>query len=131
MGKAQKEKGSRREREFASIIGGQRIPLSGSAKHAGEAHAGDVDGLGMRWEVKARRDGFKLLYAWLDQEHVDALALKADRREWLVVLPVQTLVDLMIGIPKNGGSLCGSASYIETESEASSGSLLTPKTSED
>jgi hypothetical protein len=95
MGRAQKAKGSRREREFANLIGGTRIPLSGSAKHAGEAHTGDVVGPdGIRFEVKARKEGFRTLYRWLEEETVDALALKADRQGWLVVLPVERYLKL-------------------------------------
>ncbi|MED0979771.1 hypothetical protein P4T48_09415 [Bacillus paramycoides] len=30
MGKSQRDKGMRREREFASLIGGARVPLSGA-----------------------------------------------------------------------------------------------------
>lgn len=97
MGRMQKQKGSRREREFAALIGGQRVPLSGAAKHAGEEHTGDVVGLGLRWEVKARRDGFKTLYKWLEEEAVEALALKADRKGWLVVIPAELFKKLMEG----------------------------------
>lgn len=106
MGRSQKQKGNRREREFAKLIGGMRIPLSGAAKHVGKEHTGDVDGLGLRWEVKARKDGFKTIYKWLEQDGVDALALKADRKEWLVVLPIGKLMEL-IGEEK---SRCGSGS---------------------
>ncbi|MBA4495122.1 hypothetical protein ACFO25_10025 [Paenactinomyces guangxiensis] len=95
MGRSQKMKGTRREREFAKLINGKRVPLSGSAKHAGEEHTGDVEGLGLKWEVKARKDGFKQLYKWLDEEVVDGLAIKADKKDWLVVLPVQTLLSLL------------------------------------
>lgn len=97
MGRSQKQKGSRREREFAKQIGGQRIPLSGAAKHAGEAHTGDVEGIGLRWEVKARKDGFKTLYKWLSEEAVDGLALKADRKGWLVVLPLELFMEITEG----------------------------------
>jgi len=106
MGRSQKTKGSRREREFARLINGTRIPLSGAAKHAGQEHTGDVAGLGLKFEVKARKNGFKTLYQWLDQEGIDALALKADRREWLVVMPIGKLMEL-IGEER---SRCGSGS---------------------
>ncbi|WP_240876885.1 hypothetical protein [Shimazuella soli] len=43
--------------------------------------------MGFVWECEVRSDGFKLLYGWL--ENKDALVLKADRKEWLVVLPLQ------------------------------------------
>lgn len=94
MGRSQKEKGNRREREFAKLIDGVRVPLSGAAKHAGDEHTGDVEGLGLRWEVKARKDGFKTLYGWLEEEAVDALALKADRKGWLVVIPIDKFVEM-------------------------------------
>jgi hypothetical protein len=106
MGRSQKQKGNRREREFAKLIGGSRIPLSGAAKHAGQEHTGDVAGLGLRFEVKARKNGFKTLYQWLDQEGIDALALKADHREWLVVMPIGKLMKLLA----EGRLRCGSDS---------------------
>ena len=111
MGRSQKQKGNRREREFAKLIGGSRIPLSGQAKHVGEAHAGDVvDSRGIRWEVKAkaREDGFKMLYRWLEPDHIDALAVKGDRKEWLVVLPLPLFLSLL-GDRKDDPS-CGSGS---------------------
>jgi hypothetical protein len=95
MGKAQKVKGSRIEREFAHLINGSRIPLSGAAKHLGQAYTGDVVGMGMTWECKARKDGFKQLYAWLSESAIDALAVKADRKPWLVCLPLETFLTLM------------------------------------
>lgn len=106
MGRSQKQKGNRREREFAKLIGGERVILSGSAKDRGQEFTGDVKGLGLRWEVKARKDGFKTIYKWLEQDGVDALALKADRKEWLVVLPIGKLMEL-IGEER---SRCGSGS---------------------
>ena len=94
MSKSQRRKGQEREREFARAIGGRRVPLSG----ASEGYPGDVVGLGLTWEVKVRADGngFKQLYGWL--EGVDALAVRADRRGWLVVLPLEVLLAL-IGNP--------------------------------
>ena len=89
MGKAKIEKGKRAERQFAKLIDGERVPLSGAA---GGSFVGDVVGMGMRWECKVKRDGFKLLYAWLEGK--DALALKADRRPWLVVLPLETFLEM-------------------------------------
>ncbi|MEK4798044.1 hypothetical protein NYE37_03820 [Thermoactinomyces sp. FSL K6-2592] len=97
MGRSQKMKGNRTEREFAKLIGGRRVPLSGSAKHSGQEYTGDVEGLGMRWEVKARKDGFKTLYKWLSEEAVDGLAIKADRKDWLVVLPLDTFLAMREG----------------------------------
>lgn len=94
-GRKSKMKGNRTEREFAKLIAGNRVPLSGAAKHLGEMHTGDVDGLGMKWEVKARKDGFKTFYGWLEEEAIDALAVKADRKPWLVVIPLTKLKELL------------------------------------
>lgn len=90
MGKSQRDKGARSEREFAKLIGGERVPLSGAA---GGSYVGDVIGLGLTWECKVRGDGFKQLYGWLDGK--DALAVKADRKQWLAVLSLETLLELI------------------------------------
>lgn len=90
MGKAQRDKGNRSERAFAKLISGERVPLSGAA---GGSYVGDVIGMGMTWECKVRADGFKQLYTWL--ENRDALAVKADRKEWLVVMPLEQLQRLL------------------------------------
>jgi Holliday junction resolvase len=95
MGKSQRDKGARLEREFAKHIQGVRIPLSGAA---GGKFANDVEGMGLKWEVKGRKDGFKQLYGWLEGEgKPNALAIKADRKEWLVVIPLSTFKELMGG----------------------------------
>jgi hypothetical protein len=61
------------------------VPLSGAARGR---FGGDVSvpllGVDRRIEVKARRNGFAQLYAWLGDH--DFLILKADRKEPLVVL---------------------------------------------
>lgn len=90
MGRSERRKGVEAEREFARLIGGERVPLSGAA---GGRYAGDVIGLGLRWECKRRRDGFKQLYDWLDG--ADALAVRADRKPWLVVMPLETLMEIV------------------------------------
>ena len=90
-GRRSKAKGNRTEREFAKLIGGERVPLSGAV---GGKYSGDVIGLSLTWECKARKDGFKQLYKWLDGEN-DALAIKADRKEWLVVVPLSKFQELI------------------------------------
>lgn len=85
-----KRKGSRAELDFAKRIGGEKVPLSGAA---GGSFVGDVVGMGMVWECKVRKDGFKQLYSWMDGK--DALAIKADRKEWMVVLPLWKLQELL------------------------------------
>ena len=88
MGMKSRRKGQRREREFAELIGGKRVPLSGAA---GGEYTGDVKGLGLLWEVKARANGFRSLYKWLDR--VDALALRADGDTgWIVCMRLDTLL---------------------------------------
>jgi len=90
-GKAPRRKGNNAERELARLLGGVRVPLSGAA---GGEYAGDVmvPGLG-RGEVKRRRDGFKQLYTWLEGR--DWLAVRADRRAWLLILPLYTVKKLL------------------------------------
>lgn len=90
MGRSQRDKGARAEREFARLIGGERVPLSGAA---GGSYTGDVVGMGLKWEVKRRADGFRELYKWLNGK--DALAVRADRREWLVVMPLERFLELI------------------------------------
>lgn len=89
-GKQARRKGAEAERELARLLGGERVPLSGAA---GGSFTGDVRALGLTFEVKRRRDGFRELYKWLDC--VDALAVRADRRPWLVVMPLGTLLELL------------------------------------
>jgi hypothetical protein len=100
-GSKSRRKGQRREREFAKLIEGRRIPLSG----AQEGFENDVQGLGLNWEVKARKNGFQTLYKWLEDEREkpDALALKADRKDWLVVMKLDKFIELMGG-KENGTS---------------------------
>src|SRR5689334_19028766 len=69
----------------ASGIAAERVPLSGSV---GGRFAGDVilplKGRDLCVEVKARADGFRELYSWLDGR--DVLIVKADRRQPLVIV---------------------------------------------
>src|SRR5690606_1428297 len=92
-GRSVKRKGTEAEREFAKKIGGHRVPLSGATQE----YKGDVEGLGLTWEVKRRKDGFAKLYEWLGGENIDALAIRADRKPWLVVMEVDTLLKLLGG----------------------------------
>jgi Holliday junction resolvase len=89
-GRRSRAKGSRTERGVvnalkASGIAAVRVPLSGAV---GGRFAGDIVlplmGRDLCVEVKARADGFRELYSWLEGR--DALIVKADRREPLVVV---------------------------------------------
>jgi hypothetical protein len=88
VGRSQKQKGDRFERWFAKKIGGERVPLSGAL---GGKYVGDVTGLNLTWECKSRKDAFKTYYKWL--EKVDALVIKSDRQEALVVIPLQKFLE--------------------------------------
>ena len=44
-------------------------------------------------QVKSRAGGWRTLYGHL--EDADLLALKADRRPWLVVLPLERFLELL------------------------------------
>jgi hypothetical protein len=89
-GRRSRTKGARVERAIvhalqANGFAAARVPLSGAA---GGRFAGDVvflvHGRDLTAEVKARADGFRELYGWLDGR--DVLIVKADRQEPLVVL---------------------------------------------
>jgi Holliday junction resolvase len=92
-GKKSRDKGQRGEREFAKLIDGHRVPLSG----AQEGYANDVIGLGLAWEVKRRKSGFKTLYEWIEdeRENPDAIALRTDNKQWLVCMTLERFMELM------------------------------------
>ncbi len=99
MGKKERDKGMRGEREFKKIVNGERVPLSGAA---GGRYTGDVmmpvGKADWKVEVKKREDGFKMQYRWLDDN--DALAMKADHRPWLICMELETFMDLISVIDK-------------------------------
>jgi len=97
-GRKSRDRGNRVERALVRILqdhgfGDERVPLSGAA---GGSYVGDVSipllGIDRTIEVKARADGFRELYKWLEGR--DVLVVKADRREPLVVIPLRFAVDL-------------------------------------
>lgn len=55
-----------------------------------------IPALGVVWrtEVKRRKDSWRELYAWLEREGRDMLALRADRKQWLVVLTYEKFAQL-------------------------------------
>lgn len=98
MGKPSRDKGARIEREIVQLhralgLDAERVPLSGAS---GGTFAGDViiEGVG-KAEVKARASGggFVQLERWLAQH--DALFLRRDRADPLVLLPWSTWARLI------------------------------------
>lgn len=85
-GKASKIKGDQGEREICKLFGGQRTYWQPGRKTRPDTV--DVPYLG-KGEVKRRADGFKQLYKWLADN--DFLAIRADRKDWLVVLKAEDL----------------------------------------
>ena len=89
-GRRSRSKGARTERGIVKVlransIAAVRVPLSGAV---GGRFAGDIVlpllGRDFCVEVKARADGFRELYGWLNAR--DVLIVKAGRQEPLVVL---------------------------------------------
>ncbi len=83
-GKAPKRKGDRAELEVCRLLGGERSYWQPDQR----GDVVNVPYLGAV-EVKRRKDGFKQLYEWI--KPVDALAIRADYKDWLVVLPIEDL----------------------------------------
>ena len=93
-----RNKGARTERGIvnallANGIAAARVPLSGAA---GGRFAGDIVlpllGRDLCVEVKARAEGFRELYSWLNER--DVLIVKADRQEPLVVLRMSLAAEI-------------------------------------
>lgn len=109
MGKSQRDKGGRRERELVNFwkergFKAARVPLSGAA---GGDYTGDVD---VHWfgpddgpfvgEVKARGNGggFKTITGWLGDN--DFLVLHEDHKPRLYVVPERVMEQLLTGLRK-------------------------------
>lgn len=101
-GKASRDKGSRFEREIVNLLKANgldayRIPLSG----ASAGFKGDIQiRLGdkrLTLEAKSRGSGFKFIYDSL--EGSDALCLRADRQEALIVFRLKDVVVLLSPSP--------------------------------
>ena len=96
MGKSQREKGARVEREIVHLLSAfeaKRVPLSGAAK----GFKGDVliwlRGKWKRLEVKARQGVSKLIERWLEGN--DYLVTKSDRKEPLVHMTMTSFIELL------------------------------------
>jgi Holliday junction resolvase len=104
MSKKSRDKGCRVERELVRILqdfgmAAERVPLSGACHGR---YAGDISvpvlGEDMTLEVKARAKGFAQPYAWL--EGADALIVKADRKEPLLVIPLKRAAEIIMRAEK-------------------------------
>lgn len=96
MGKSQRQKGYRGEYTLVKKLrkaglDAKRVPLSGAT----DFQKGDVVVQGFVGEVKVRQNGFMSLYKWLGEK--DFLAVKADRKEYLIVLPLEIFAKLVGG----------------------------------
>ncbi|MCX7726217.1 MAG: hypothetical protein N2053_05160 [Chitinispirillaceae bacterium] len=94
MGKMQRDKGARVEREIVNIlknagIDAKRVPLSGSSWMKGDILIQDI----YRCESKARKSGFKQIYSWLSDN--DFLFLKANNKKHLVVMDIETFIKII------------------------------------
>jgi hypothetical protein len=87
IGRSNKQRGYRVELEFAKLIGGERVYKSGALSKLGEELAGDVVGLGLRWEIKARKNGFKKLHEML--RHFDAVLLRTEGKATLIAMKLE------------------------------------------
>lgn len=106
MGKFSRDKGYRTEnnvRKAALIneLDAYRVPLSG-----GGAIKGDIvinNGV-EEWvlEVKCRKDGFKKIYDWINDDDNDALIIKADNKPELAVLNMKDFFNLLSTQKKKG-----------------------------
>jgi hypothetical protein len=69
------------------------MPLSGAprGRWSGDATV-ELLGRDRTIECKARKDGFRELYAWLEGR--DLLVVRADRRDALVVLPLKLAAEI-------------------------------------
>ncbi len=101
-------RGERPERELVALfqkwgLEARRVPLpatargsEGTSEPEGEA---DIYKIGrdqpLVGECKTQSDGFKQLYAWLESDGADYLALRAEHAEWLFVLPERVMRELL------------------------------------
>ena len=85
MGNRSRRTGNREERSLAAQLpGAQKISRSG---YTGP----DIEWHGRHIEVKYRGDGFVTLYKWL--RDVQILAIRRPRQPWLIVMPIDVLLD--------------------------------------
>ena len=100
-------RGERPERELVALfqkwgLEARRVPLPRAPEDT-ELESGPEDADAYKigrdpplvGECKTQSDGFKQLYAWLESDGADYLALKAEHAEWLFVLPERVMRELL------------------------------------
>lgn len=95
MGMKSRRKGARYENEVIhdlNVLGidAERVPLSGAAKGS---YASDIrfgPALGWTGECKRFADGLTKLYHAMDQDGADVVFARADRRETVVCMSLET-----------------------------------------
>ncbi len=103
-------KGDRPERALVALfrewgLEARRVPLPGAVRESEGEGIGEPQGdadiykIGrdppLVGECKMHKDGFKQLYAWLESDGADYLALKDDHADWLFVLPERVMRELL------------------------------------
>ena len=100
-------RGQQSERELVALfqkwgLEARRVPLP---RAPGEPEPGAAEGDADAYKIgrdpplvgecKTRKDGFRELYAWLESDGADYLALRAENAEWLFVLPERVMRELL------------------------------------
>lgn len=102
-GRAAKRKGYTGEHEIVKLLAkyhipAERVPLSGALK--GKL-AGDINCIihekEKKIESKRRKDGFKELYKYLEQDDCNYIFMRADRKDWIVAMPFDEWLELVKG----------------------------------
>jgi len=94
-GSKSRDKGARRELEAAKALGASKI--SRMRQKGPDLLYGD------RYvEVKAKADGWKLIYKWLAKDDVHLLMLRADYKPWLIAMSIDEFHDLQEEAYGNG-----------------------------
>ena len=103
-GKKSKRKGYTGEREIVQLLNkygikAERVPLSGALKS--EKMKGDIDctinGELKKIESKRRKDGFRELYKFIEQDDCNYIFMRADRKDWIVAMTFGEWLELVKG----------------------------------
>ena len=77
-------------------IEAERVPVSGSSR----GFKGDIwmriEGTVYKGEVKRRKDEFKKIYKWLEGK--DMLFIRDDYKGWLVVLTLDSFLNIVVSL---------------------------------